>query len=318
MEENNSTLFYGSWGWAEFDSNRTEILNDYELAKTRDSSRPVRTNHGNILESSILKWFNTYLPSKYAATSGYIAPNNYDLDYQILHYDVIIYLRNEAPILWVEADKDEIKTRAIPAEYVVAVIEVKSTFTHTSIKEAIVKLHELDVYKNDLHKHFFTSIIFAELLEKDTNKTKMIYDLFEANNLNNFWKGLILKNNIEDNIPCLFTFTPCENDVDIITDSLVKKISSLDIYLDKVGNLKIAGNGAGASLTKIKDKSWAVNKEFQVLYARNKCLLTYIWSRKQFLVFSIELINRLNGNNTIDSENPRYGRVFDSLEVRNT
>jgi hypothetical protein len=65
---------------------------------------------------------------------------------KLLHYDVIIYDELNSPILWYESNSDSSeqgKKRAIPAEYVSGVLEVKSTFNEKNISDAFNKLGEL-------------------------------------------------------------------------------------------------------------------------------------------------------------------------------
>jgi hypothetical protein len=53
------------------------------------------------------------------------------------HFDVIIYDRLESPVLLGTADHSALgRSLAIPAEHVVAVIEIKSRFTTASVKLA--------------------------------------------------------------------------------------------------------------------------------------------------------------------------------------
>lgn len=62
------------------------------------------------------------------------------------HFDVIVYDQIEAPTLWIETNKDKSedgRTRIVPAEFVRAIIEVKSAFNSESIRAASRKLGEL-------------------------------------------------------------------------------------------------------------------------------------------------------------------------------
>lgn len=123
---------YGMVGWQEFASNRTEILAKYDLAKVQEASRPIKTGRGVAGEAAIREWLSSYLPTKYRVTSGYIIPDVIQTpDYKLYHHDVVIFDALNAPVLWTEGNPDQSelgRRRAIPAKYVHAVLEIKSSF----------------------------------------------------------------------------------------------------------------------------------------------------------------------------------------------
>lgn len=308
--------YFGSWGWAEFDTYREEIISQYNISVAKDSSKPVKSAHGIKLEESIISWLEIFLPGKYGVTSGYIAPNNFGITNNIYHYDVIIYLKDESPTLWIETDRNCVKTRAIPAEYVVSVFEVKSTFTHRNIRDGLKKLSELNAIKSYLHPFFFSCVIFCDLLEKDTSKIKMIYDLYEYKKISGFWGGLVLKNNIENKISCFFSFEHCDKDQDIVVDSLVKKIADLKVTREAHGkNIKIYSQGAGVEITRISKKVFLPIVHYGVVYAKDGMQLTYTWGRDQFTDFAFGLLNRLMGHDTNNIVNAKYCRIFQDLDI---
>ena len=121
---------YGSFGWRQFWENRIDILKEYDRLKGLNLNSPVRTSHGVALEAKIRSWLTTFLPKKYAVTSGYIIPDLVVDTYTLKHFDIIIYDQLQSPILWVEDTLDNSQTgakKAIPAKYVYSVIEVKAT-----------------------------------------------------------------------------------------------------------------------------------------------------------------------------------------------
>lgn len=66
---------YGFYGWKEFLTTREELLNEFDRARNKNISRPVRTSHGNAGEAIFRKWLEEFLPKRYAVTSGFIIPN---------------------------------------------------------------------------------------------------------------------------------------------------------------------------------------------------------------------------------------------------
>jgi hypothetical protein len=123
---------YGFFGSHEFNTNRREMLGAYFEAKRRNENRPVRTEHGTAAEAKLRAWLSESLPRKFGVTSGYVIPDLMQPDYPVNHFDVIIYDALEAPVLWIDGTEDHSeggKRRAIPAQYVRAVWEVKATFT---------------------------------------------------------------------------------------------------------------------------------------------------------------------------------------------
>lgn len=175
-------------GWAEFLSNKSEILDEYFVAKDRNVNRPVKVDHGVVAEASVRKWLSGFLPKKYAVTSGYILSQGSKQNEKLRHYDVIIYDCLEAPTLWIESSADSSEggnKRAIPAEHVLCVLEVKATLNKNSVLSATEKLRELlplgaeidaddERYKTYLHKNFCAGIVFMEI-HKDERKKYLSY-----------------------------------------------------------------------------------------------------------------------------------------------
>lgn len=137
---------FPSQGWKQFLTSRKEMLDAFDRAREKARSHEVETYHGNVAESEFRKWLNSFLPKRYAVTSGYIVSPGLKSTDRTPHYDVIIYDSLDAPVLWVEDHPDlsaEGRSLAIPAEYVKAVLQVKSKFSSTTTKDAIEHLQDL-------------------------------------------------------------------------------------------------------------------------------------------------------------------------------
>lgn len=158
---------YGMVGWQEFASNRSQILAEYDLARTQAVSRPVKTEHGVTGEAAIRKWLSEFLPGKYRVTSGYIIPDIVQTpDYKLYHYDVIIFDAQNAPVLWTETNtdrSDQGKKRAIPARYVHSVLEVKASYGAESARDALNKLRQLNAMEQHFPLNFSSAPVFMEL-----------------------------------------------------------------------------------------------------------------------------------------------------------
>lgn len=174
-QKNNSE--YGYLGWQEFLNNRKELIQEYEKALSKNKNRPVRTSHGNAGEAAVRKFLEGFLPQKYGVTSGYIIPDLICQEYVLYHYDIIIYDKFNSPILWVDSDYDDSeqgKKRAIPAQYVFSVVEVKSTFTKKSIHASMKKLRDLNQLVNYLPQEFTCSTFFFEIKNGIIKKNKIL------------------------------------------------------------------------------------------------------------------------------------------------
>lgn len=181
-------------GWAEFITEKLVMLDAFERSKIQIVNRPTQTGKGEVAEAEFRQWLRQFLPKKYNVTSGYIISQSdaftlrSKLKNKLLHYDVIIYDELNSPILWVEGNSDaseQGKKRAIPAEYVCGVLEVKSTFNQKNISEAFKKLNELapllakidddnEHYKRYIPKRFYMGIVFFEYLKKDQEEHNQV------------------------------------------------------------------------------------------------------------------------------------------------
>ena len=164
-------------GWGQFLTARKEMLDSFDKARTHSRKHKVETSHGNVAEAEFRKWLGNFLPKKYAVTSGYIISPGVSDSEKAPHFDVIIFEHLNSPVLWIEDSPDKSeqgRSLAIPAEYVKGVIEVKSTFKNSTVKDALEHLRELkklmsgvdlpdERYKMYLPADFFCGIVFFEL-----------------------------------------------------------------------------------------------------------------------------------------------------------
>jgi hypothetical protein len=194
-------------GWKQFLTARKEMLDSFDTARTHSSKHKVQTSHGNVAESNFRKWLSEFLPKKYAVTSGYIISQGISDNEKAPHFDVIIYDHLNSPILWVEHDPDKSvqgKSLAIPAEYVMAVIEVKSAFSKKTVQDALNHLRELDQlmsgidaseerYKLYLPSQFFCSTAFFELRKAKSGDINALNAIKEGVDLRGYCGGIILR-----------------------------------------------------------------------------------------------------------------------------
>jgi hypothetical protein len=83
-------------------------------ARVLSSKRAVQARHGNVAESEFRKWLINFLPKRYGVTFGYIISQGLPNTENMIHYDVIIYVQFESPILWVDEKPRLIFFRKVP------------------------------------------------------------------------------------------------------------------------------------------------------------------------------------------------------------
>lgn len=194
-------------GWRQFLVARKEMLDSFDQARILSSNKKVQTEHGNVAEAEFRNWLKKFLPKKYSITSGYVISAGLPDTEKAPHFDVIIYEHLDSPILWIEDSHDKSeqgRSLAIPAEYVKAVIEVKSSFKNKTVKDAINHLGELqklmngidspeDRYKMYLPADFFCGIAFFELRKEDELDKHALNSIVAGINLRGFNGGIILR-----------------------------------------------------------------------------------------------------------------------------
>jgi hypothetical protein len=122
------------------------------------------------------------------------------------HFDVIIYDQLQAPILWTERNPDKSvagRSRIIPAQFVRAVVEVKSQLSTETARQAFQKLAELrplmtsvdppgDRYPKFLPKDVVLAMVFVEVLSKNRLQVNALHELSAAYDLNRGFYGAML------------------------------------------------------------------------------------------------------------------------------
>lgn len=183
------------------------MLAAYDIAKEQSSNRKVKTGHGLVAEAEFRRWLTEFLPKRYAVTSGFIISPGVSNSEYMVHFDVIIYDQLESPVLWIENNSDSSDqgtSRAIPVEYVLGVIEVKSKFNKRNAREAVEQLSELKPLlactepinkpvKLYLPAKFFCATVFFELRKEDDMDFGAMDELVEASMLRGFYGGYILR-----------------------------------------------------------------------------------------------------------------------------
>lgn len=199
--------FTGTSAWEQLIGQKKEMLDAFDAGQRKSKGHEVQTYHGLVAEAMFRKWLSDFLPHRFGVTSGYVVSQGQRGQAKYPHFDVIIYDRLNAPILWVEGHPDVSeggKSRAIPAEYVRSVLEVKSTFGSGEAKEAMEHLRDLepfytdidtpqDRYKKFLPADFFCGAVFFNAPAKDQNSQAALNHLLPTNGPRNFFGGVILR-----------------------------------------------------------------------------------------------------------------------------
>lgn len=194
-------------GWKQFLISKKKMLDAFDQAIEQSKSHKVRTYHGLVAESEFREWLSEFLPKRYAVTSGYIISAGLSELENVVHFDVIIYDHLNSPILWIEDNPDRSKrgrTLAIPAEYVLAVFEVKSTFSLSNARKAIEQIRQLDIlmsgidhpqkrYKRYLPYNFFCGVVFFELKESNQFDKGALDEFANCHDIRGFTGGIILR-----------------------------------------------------------------------------------------------------------------------------
>ncbi len=244
MNFENKINYGARQGWQQFLQQRMDILAKYESAKQKAASKRIKISHGVTVEAELRNWLSKFLPKKYGVTSGYIISQGVSDEVSTPHFDIIIYDSLESPILWYDDNEDQSevgKHRAIPAEYVKCVIEVKSQLTKNTAKDAIKQLEQLHhlvllgKYYTDnfyLPLNFFSYMIFIESNDNDLNMLDILMNK-ESILKTNFTGAVILKSTETGNstgmIDLIFSEQPIPfstNDYDFYNFGLSKPVEN--------------------------------------------------------------------------------------------
>jgi len=238
-------------GWKQFLTARKEMLDAFDLARTKADSHKVTAAHGRAAEAEFRKWLSDFLPKKYGVTSGYVVSQGRQSTDKTPHFNVIIYDCLESPVLWVDGTADNSnqgRSRAIPAEHVLSVLEVKSRLTTTSVRQAMKHLSELsplmgsiddpaERYKLHLPRNFFCALVFFELVKKDSFSGSVLKNIASGIvTLRGFFGGLILRGEGHDRpygglLRLLRSQTALQNTIDRSKKSLLSSTFSVSIKI---------------------------------------------------------------------------------------
>jgi hypothetical protein len=202
-------------GWKQFLTARRKMLSRFDEAREKARGHKVQTFHGRVAEGLVREWLTEFLPKRWGVTSGYIVSPGISSVGKLPHFDVIIYDQLEAPILWIDETPDGSnlgQSRAVPAEYVRCVLEVKSALSATTAHEAMEHLNELkallefdhpdDKYKLHLHSGFFCGVIFFELRTEDRFSSTALVRMVNGLNLRGYFGGFVLRANTDKAQEC--------------------------------------------------------------------------------------------------------------------
>jgi hypothetical protein len=311
---------YGQHGWKEFHQNRKNILAEFDKILEQISNRPIQTAHGSGVEAYIRKWLSEFLPKKYGVTSGYVIPNLYDNSNTIYHFDIIIYNCLDAPVLWTEGNEDNSeqgKFRAIPAQHVVAIYEVKSRLTTKNIRNALEKLDQTRQFIDQLNHNYSCGIIFVDLKETENNSDSIIKELHKGCEVFGFRGGMVLRYEGDDSstgLISIFNNTSSDSNSNNRLSPLAKHIDDIDIYQTEDGNV-VMPPGNGAMLVHTSNNTWGFSKMYSVIYDEGGLSVVLSWSRSNFATFCVDLVSALEGLAYNDQKRPSFGTVFDSLRL---
>lgn len=198
---------FPSQGWRQMLTARHEVLSIFDRARNQAKAHEVETYHGRAAEAAVRKWLADFLPARYGVTSGYVVSPGLPSNARAPHFDVVIYDRLEAPVLWIEENPDMSsagRSLAIPVEYVHAVLEVKSQLTVKTARDAISHLADLkplmsgqddtnERYKLHLPQGFVCGCIFVDLSQESSKNPKLLAEFIEGAGLRGYFGGLILR-----------------------------------------------------------------------------------------------------------------------------
>ncbi len=168
-----------------FFAERKKLLDAFDQAIQQSSDDEVKTEHGVVGEAHVRKWLSSFLPKRFGVCKGYIITTNLEYSGALEEWDVIIYDALDAPILFTRAASEQEEKRAIPVEYVRAVIEVKATLTPHNANSAVTKLNKLrefigenksPEYPQFLCPPFITSALFFETKVNSMNEYRKSLD----------------------------------------------------------------------------------------------------------------------------------------------
>lgn len=290
-------------GWRQSLASKKEMLGTFDQAKEKAQAHKVETYHGRVAEAEFRKRLSCFLPKRYDVTSGYIV-SQWALDHAKLpHFDVIIYDQLESPILWVEDCSDlsfQGFSRAIPAEHVCAVIEVKSSLDPSTTAQALEHLSDLiplladkDApearYKKYLPENFLMAVVFFELRKEHEFSKKALNNLVPPHGLRGYLGGIVLRGEgLPPEVCGRIRMFPSEA---AIKSSVGKKRGSLLTGSQWADSRAFTPEDSylGAMIT-----PWEGEKATQYLSSAHLSA-QLIWSEAEFMQFAFDLVALLKG-----------------------
>lgn len=284
---------FPSQGWKQILTARKEMLDAYDRAREHARSHEVETYHGTVAEAACRKWLSGFLPKRYGVTSGYVVSPGLHSDDKTPHFDVIIYDQLESPILWIEDNpdrSDQGRSLAIPVEYVRAILEVKASFSATTVRRSLDHFRDLssllqhideptEPYKLYLSPTFSCGLIFFELRRDAANNVAALSAITGGVGLRGYFGGVILRGEghtlpLTARLSLLRSETPRES-----------------ILLS--GETPLLRFGMSESVRLAKDVH---------------ILATMMWSESEFAQFAFDLNAMMQGTYKVDRISSFYGQ----------
>lgn len=200
----------GTIGWKQFIASKRGMIDKFDRAKEMDKAHKTNVYRGIVAEAAFRDWLSQFLPKKFGVTSGYILSQTEPDSKKLPHFDVIIYDQLNSPVYWTEGTPGSSgvgQSRAIPLEYVYAVIEVKASLTSGAAKKAVKQLEELKPYLNGLDNpvdfpkrylpsRFCSAIVFFEMSDLKNKTAETICSwLLPSYKFRGYRGGIILRPN---------------------------------------------------------------------------------------------------------------------------
>ena len=282
------------------------MVGDFQIFKEMGENRPTETDKGRYAEALFRDWLEQFLPARYGVTSGYIISQTDSmvprsaLKGKLRHYDVIIYNKLDSPVLWTEISPDHSlagRIRAIPVEYVYAVLEVKATLNAKNIADAFKKLDELapllgidepnERYKRYLPANFCMGMIFFELPE-NVAQLRLLNKLVPANLLRGFFGGIVLS-----------------------AEGINQKNTGRFLYMLGGGEPFSLAKAKGRTLTSIaRDGIGGVWSDSVEVSPGQYLTCMFSWLEANFSFFAFDLIAMMNGTYNPGLLSSRHGLTF--------
>lgn len=255
-----------------------------------------------------------FLPKRYAVTSDFIIPNELVSDYDLLHYDVIIYDHLEAPVLWMDGDEDtslQGTHRAI-AKHVYGLFEVKASLTKAMAKQSLSKVSQLNAIRTHLPSRFSCGSVFFDFAPADAQKRDIIRELVDCESIVGYWGGMVLRCASNGRITGLFTFCSAENLNEAAP--LFFEVDQFEIEVVYDNGLKGVQPGPGLAIMAMAwNNAWHFSKRHVAFTLKGERAVQLVWSYDMFTAFASELLRRLEGSPPKRDDELKIGRVFHAV-----